>query len=134
MVYSLEALFLRCHNVVKHVFNDIIMLNRLQRIKYYIIQFNFMNIIIIKYMVFTLIKCYSKILQRDKQMNINKKIYTEFIGLRVTKEEKDLFFKEVMQEKKDKLSVKLREYILSKVSGRLFMSILSGRTRIIRWK
>jgi hypothetical protein len=67
-------------------------------------------------------------------MNINKKIYTEFIGLRVTKEEKDLFFKEVMQEKKDKLSVKLREYILSKVSGRLFMSILSGRTRIIRWK
>ncbi len=49
-------------------------------------------------------------------MNINKKIYTEFIGLRVTKEEKDLFLKRLCKRKKDKLSVKLREYILSKVS------------------
>lgn len=49
-------------------------------------------------------------------MNINKKIYTEFIGLRVTKEEKDLFLKRLCKRKEDKLSVKLREYILSKLS------------------
>ncbi len=49
-------------------------------------------------------------------MNINKKIYTEFIGLRVTKEEKDLFLKRLCKRKEDKLSVKIREYILSKLS------------------
>jgi hypothetical protein len=49
-------------------------------------------------------------------MNVNKKIYTEFIGLRVTKEEKDLFLKRLCRRKEDKLSVKLREYILSKLS------------------
>ena len=49
-------------------------------------------------------------------MNINRKIYTEFIGLRVTKEEKDLFLKRLCRRKEDKLSVKIREYILSKLS------------------
>jgi len=49
-------------------------------------------------------------------MNINKKIYTEYIGLRVTKEERDLFLKRLCKRKEDKLSVKIREYILSKLS------------------
>ncbi len=48
-------------------------------------------------------------------MNIKDKVYTEYIGLRVTKEEYDLLFKTLCRKKKDKLSVKLREYIFSKI-------------------
>lgn len=48
-------------------------------------------------------------------MNIKDKVYTEYIGLRVTKEEYDLLFKTLCRKKKDKLSVKLREYIFSSI-------------------
>ena len=49
-------------------------------------------------------------------MNIREKVYGEYIGLRLTKEEYDLIVKKLCRRKEDKLSQKLREYILSKLS------------------
>jgi len=49
-------------------------------------------------------------------VNIRKKVYGEYIGLRLTKEEYDLIVKKLCRRKEDKLSQKLREYILSKLS------------------
>ncbi len=48
-------------------------------------------------------------------MNIRKKIYSEYIGLRLTKAEHDSLCKKLCKRKEDKLSVKLREYIFQKL-------------------
>jgi len=49
-------------------------------------------------------------------VNIRKKVYGEYIGLRLTKEEYDLIVKKLCRRKEDKLSQKLREYIFTKLS------------------
>lgn len=48
-------------------------------------------------------------------MNVKDKVYTEFIGLRLTKEEYDLLYRTLCRKKNDKLSAKLREYIFTKI-------------------
>jgi len=49
-------------------------------------------------------------------VNIKEKVYSEYIGLRITAEEKDLLLKKLCRRKEDKLSQKLREYIFTKLS------------------
>jgi len=48
-------------------------------------------------------------------MNKKEKVYTEFIGVKLTKEEHSLICKALGLKKKEKLSAKLREFILSKI-------------------
>lgn len=50
-------------------------------------------------------------------MNVSEKVYTEFIGLKLTKEEYNTVVKALNLKKKDKLSVKVREFLLSKIQG-----------------
>ena len=48
-------------------------------------------------------------------MNIKKKNYTNYIGLRLTKEEYDLLLSTLCRKKGDKLSQKLRDYLFTKI-------------------
>ena len=52
-------------------------------------------------------------------MNVKEKVYTEFIGLKVTKEQYCLLRETLQVKKKEKFSEKVREFIFSKIQGDL---------------